>query len=145
MAAAEQLYDALYQWKKQGSLAITKTSLAFFQDLLPTAAPGNYSSSTSTYANVTVAVKSYADGFLAVVQQYTPSNGSLAEQFSRDNGTPISARDLTWSYAAFLTAANSRQGVVPGSWGAKNGNKVPSECKASAAAGTYEKPTIPRW
>jgi glucoamylase len=86
LAAAEQLYDAIYQWKKQGSLAITQTSLPFFQDLVSSAAPGNYSSSSSTYSSITEAVKSYADGFYTIVQQYTPSNGSLAEQFARDNG-----------------------------------------------------------
>jgi hypothetical protein len=32
LAAAEQLYDALYTWNKQGYITVTATSLAFFQD-----------------------------------------------------------------------------------------------------------------
>jgi glucoamylase len=32
LAAAEQLYDALYTWNKQGYITVTSTSLAFFQD-----------------------------------------------------------------------------------------------------------------
>jgi glucoamylase len=145
LAAAEQLYDAIYQWKKQGSLAITQTSLPFFQDLVSSAAPGNYSSSSPTYCSITEAVKSYADGFYTIVQQYTPSNGSLAEQFTRDNGTPISARDLTWSYAAFLTAASRRNGIVPHSWGASKASQVPSQCQGGSASGTYVTPTVSSW
>ena len=51
-------------------------------------------------------------------RKHTPDDVSLAEQFSRNDGRPISARDLTWSYVAFLTAYNARKGVVPASWGA---------------------------
>jgi hypothetical protein len=51
-------------------------------------------------------------------QKYTPSSGALAEQYNRADGTPLSAVDLTWSYAAFLTAYNARANVIPASWGA---------------------------
>jgi len=51
-------------------------------------------------------------------QKYTPSSGALAEQYNRADGTPLSAVDLTWSYAAFLTAYNARANVLPASWGA---------------------------
>ncbi|KAJ5444026.1 Glycoside hydrolasefamily 13 [Penicillium daleae] len=145
LAAAEQLYNALYQWKTQGSLSITQTSLPFFQDLVSSAATGNYSSSSSTYTSVTSAVKEYADGFVSIVQQYTPSNGSLAEQFTRDNGTPTSARDLTWSYAAFLTAASRRDGTVPASWGASTANEVPTQCQGGSATGSYATPSVGSW
>lgn len=145
LAAGEQLYDALYQWKKQGSLAITQTSLPFFQDLVSSATVGNYSSSSPIYTSISNAVKTYADGFVSIVQQYTPSNGSLSEQFSRDNGTPLSARDLTWSYAAFLTAADRKAGAMPKSWGASTANKVPSKCKGGSATGTYVTPTATSW
>ncbi|KAJ5364263.1 glycosyl hydrolase family 15 [Penicillium cataractarum] len=145
LAAAEQLYDALYQWKTQGSLSITQTSLPFFQDLVSSAAVGNYSSSSSTYSSITSAVQGYADGFVSIVQQYTPSNGSLAEQFTRDNGTPTSAGDLTWSYAAFLTAASRRNGTVPSSWGASSANTVPNQCQGGSATGSYATPSVGSW
>lgn len=51
--------------------------------------------------------------------KYTPSNGGLAEQFSKNNGAPLSAVDLTWSYASALTAFQARSGLVSASWGAK--------------------------
>jgi glucoamylase len=158
LAAAEQLYDALYTWNKQGYITVTSTSLAFFKDLsssviagkhdhllqillvfgtlkaslhlsphitnyailkfiiqtmLTRGYPGTYASSTSTYTTLYNAVKTYADGYVNIVATYAQSNGSLAEQFSRSNGAPLSAYDLTWSYAAFLTAAARRAGVVP--------------------------------
>lgn len=141
LAAAEQLYDALYQWSKNGSLTITTTSLAFFRDLSSSVATGTYASSSSTYTTLTAAIKTYADGYMSIVEQYTPSGGGLAEQFSRTNGTPLSATDLTWSYAAFLTAAARRNGQVPASWGESSANTVPSSCSGTSAQGTYVTPT----
>lgn len=74
---------------------------------------GTYASSTSTYTTLYNAVKTYADGYVNIVATYAQTNGSLSEQFSRSNGAPLSAYDLTWSYAALLTAAARRAGVVP--------------------------------
>lgn len=141
LAAAEQLYDALYQWNRIGSITITSTSLAFWQDLYPSAAVGTYASSTSTYATLYNAVQTYADGYFNNVANYTPSGGHLAEQYSRSTGAPLSAADLTWSYAAFLTAAAARAGIVPASWGASTGDSLPGTCSSSAASGTYSTAT----
>ncbi|CAL5871099.1 uncharacterized protein PFLUO_LOCUS5345 [Penicillium psychrofluorescens] len=145
MAAAELLYDALYQWNKQGSLSVTQISLPFFQSLVSSAAAGNYSSSSATYSSLTGAVKTYADGFMSIVEQYTPSNGSMSEQFSRDDGTPLSASDLTWSYAAFMTAVARRNGTMPGTWGESGANTVPTQCEGTSANGTYVTPTAVSW
>ena len=54
------------------------------------------------------------DLFVARVRLHTPANGALAEQFSRENGYAKSARDLTWSYASFLTAIHFRNHVLKG-------------------------------
>lgn len=67
LAAAEQLYDALYQWSRIGSLTITEVSLGFFQDLYSSAATGTYSASSATYSSIVDAVGTYADGFLSIV------------------------------------------------------------------------------
>lgn len=117
------------------------TSLAFFQDFSPSIATGSYDSSTSTYATLTKAIKSYADGYMSIVEKYTPPNGSLAEQFSRSDGTQLSAGDLTWSYAAFLTAVARRNGQMPASWGESSANTVPSACSGTSEQGTYMTPT----
>ncbi|KAG6879165.1 hypothetical protein C0992_004698 [Termitomyces sp. T32_za158] len=115
LAVAEQLYDALIVWNTIGSLTVTSVSLPFFTNLVPNITEGTYWSGT-TYAVLTTAVREYADSFVSVVAKYTPADGSLAEQFTRTDGTPTSARDLTWSYAALLTANNARNGVVPATW-----------------------------
>ncbi|OJD31405.1 glycoside hydrolase family 15 protein [Diplodia corticola] len=141
LAAAEQLYDALYTWTREGSLTIDDVSLAFFQDVYPSAAAGTYAANSDTFVAILNAVKTYADGYVGIVQAYTPADGSLAEQFSRDDGAPLSAPDLTWSYAAFLTAAARRDSVVPASWSAESADDVPAACAAGSASGTYASAT----
>ncbi|OPB42498.1 GH15 glucamylase with starch binding domain [Trichoderma guizhouense] len=140
-AAAEQLYDSVYVWKKTGSITVTSTSLAFFQELVPGVAAGTYSSSQSTFTSIINAVSTYADGFLSEAAKYVPADGSLAEQFDRNTGTPLSAVHLTWSYASFLTAAARRAGVVPPSWASSGANSVPSSCSGASVVGSYSRPT----
>jgi glucoamylase len=137
LAAAEQLYDAIYQWNKIGSITVTSTSLAFWQDLDSSIATGTYAASSATYSTLVSAVQSYADGYVSVVEKYTPSSGSLAEQFSKSDGSPVSASDLTWSYAAFLTAISRRDAAVPASWGETTASSVPGVCSATTYSGTY--------
>ncbi|KAF5315001.1 hypothetical protein D9619_007127 [Psilocybe cf. subviscida] len=124
-AVAEQLYDALIVWNQQKSLTVTSTSLAFFRQFAPSVAAGTFASTTSTFTTITGAVKTFADGFLAINAKFTPSNGGLSEQFDKGTGSPLSAADLTWSYASALTVFAARKGTVPASWGA-NGLAVPS-------------------
>ncbi|KAJ5381374.1 Glucoamylase [Penicillium cataractarum] len=145
LAAAEQLYDAIYQWNKIGSITITSTSLAFFQDVYSSAAVGTYASSSSTFTSIISAVKTYADGYVSIAQAHAFTNGSLSEQYDKSSGLSLSARDLTWSYAALLTANMRRNGVVPPSWGASSANTVPSSCSMGSAAGTYATPTATSW
>lgn len=132
-AAAEQLYSALYQWDKVGSITIDSVSLPFFKDLISSSATGTFAKSSTTYKSLVTAVKNYADGYMAIVQKYTPSNGGLAEQFDKNTGSPLSAVDLTWSYAAFLTAMERRSGIMTPTWGEPQNNVRPSVCTAPAA------------
>lgn len=97
-------------------------------------AVGTYTSSTSTFTTLTLAIKTFADGFIAENAKYTPSNGGLAEQYSRSDGTPVSAVDLTWSYASALTAFAARDGKTYASWGAA-GLTVPSTCSSGGSGG----------
>ncbi|KAI3340287.1 family 15 glycosyl hydrolase [Ustulina deusta] len=144
LAAAEQLYDALYVWQTTGSITVTSTSLAFFKDLVPSVTAGTYDSASSTYTTIYSAVFLYADGFIDKVSQYAQTNGSLAEQYDRNTGAPLSARDLTWSYASFLTAAARRAGVVPAGWAGANpaATSVPGACVATSQAGSYSTVTV---
>ncbi|KAH8690676.1 putative glucan 1,4-alpha-glucosidase [Talaromyces proteolyticus] len=145
LAAAEQLYDAIYQWNKVGSITITSTSLAFFQDVYSSAAVGTYASGSSAFTAIISAVKTYADGYVSIVQAHAAANGSLSEQYDKTYGSELSARDLTWSYAALLTANMRRSGIVPPSWGASSANTVPSSCSTGSATGTYSTATATSW
>lgn len=149
LAAAEQLYDALYVFDAQGRITVTNTSLPFFQDLVPDITIGTYfasnsstSTKPSTFTTLHDAISAYADGFVQFVATYAQSNGSLSEQFSKSEGSPLSAYDLTWSYAAVLTAAARQGGEVPASWGAPTGNTLPETCEPTFVVGTYSLATI---
>lgn len=72
-AAAEVLYDALYQWNRIGSITIDSTSLAFFEDVYSSAAVGTYSSSSTAYSSIVSAVKTYADGYLSIAVRIPPA------------------------------------------------------------------------
>jgi glucoamylase len=145
LSTAEQLYSALYQFNKAGSITITSTSLPFWQAIYSSAAAGTYASSSLTFTSLTSALKTYADGYVNVVKKYTPSTGALAEQFDKSSGAPLSAVDLTWSYASFLTMQNARNNMVPASWGAASANKVPASCSSTSATGTYSAATNTAW
>ncbi|GKT62133.1 glucoamylase P [Colletotrichum tofieldiae] len=139
LGAAEFLYDAIAQWNAQSQIKVDATSLPFFTDLYPSVKEGTYqkcSNISGAYASITSAVQAYADSFVEVAQKYTPANGSLAEQFNKATGTPLSARDLTWSYASFITMAERRAGLYPPSW-VPTSAEVPATCAASSTTGLY--------
>lgn len=124
-AAAEQLYDAIYQWIHIQSIPVTSLSLPFFQQIYPNAKVGTYSVISIEGVAILVAVRKYADGFVAINKKYVGASGELSEQFNRTTGVPTSAVDLTWSYASALTAFDARTFLAPGSWGA-SGLKAPN-------------------
>ncbi|KAI8632130.1 carbohydrate-binding module family 20 protein [Xylariaceae sp. FL1651] len=139
--AAEYLYDAVAQWKAQRSLTIDTISLPFFQDIYPAAHAKTYmpSGKFSEFSRILKAVTDYADSFVAVIEQYTPANGSLAEQFNKASPfKPLSARDLTWSYAAFVSMAERRAGQYSPSWVPAEGTiSVPRQCQSGSTKGVY--------
>lgn len=145
LAAAEQLYCALYTWNRTGSITVTQTSLPFFKDFGSSISAGSYPSDSTTYSNLMSSIRNYADGYVAIIQTYAFPNGSLSEQFDKSTGEPLSAHDLTWSYASFLTAAARRAGVVSYSWNSAGGNTVPGTCSGGGAQGTYITATATNW
>jgi glucoamylase len=55
------------------------------------------------------AVLDRGDMFIAMVRANTPASGELSEQFDQTTGAQTSAKNLAWSYAAFITAFASRK------------------------------------
>ena len=52
------------------------------------------------------------DAFLQRVQFHAKSDGGLDEQFNRDSGYMVSARDLTWSYSEMIEATWEREAAL---------------------------------
>jgi glucoamylase len=52
------------------------------------------------------------DAYLETVRTYTPADGELSEQFDKKTGAQSSARQLAWSYAAFISCVGARRAVV---------------------------------
>ncbi len=54
------------------------------------------------------------DQFMATVAAFTPPSGELSEQFDQKTGAQTSAKSLTWSHAALLSAAARRKAALQG-------------------------------
>ena len=52
--------------------------------------------------------RSRGDAFLQTVRAFTPADGQLSEQFDQRTGEQTSAKQLGWSYAAFISCAQAR-------------------------------------
>jgi glucoamylase len=52
------------------------------------------------------------DAYLETVRAYTPPDGELSEQFDKKTGAQSSARQLAWSYAAFISCIGARRAVI---------------------------------
>jgi glucoamylase len=128
------LYDAVYQINRTGRLVVDKISLPFFKDLSNDTALGVYTGSALT--QMLNKMTTYADGFVATIQPHLVTNGSISEQFNKTTGEETSASKLTWSFAAFVTAARRRAGYYPASWGATsalaNTNLTAGQCKGTS-------------
>ena len=140
LGAAEFLYNAVAQWHYQRFITVDAASLPFFRDLYPTATQQTYHrcNRESDFSRILQEVTTYADSFVVVMQKYTPEDGSLAEQFTRTPpGSPLSARDLTWSYAAFVTMSQRRAGQYPPSWVPVSRTPPPAVCSGTSTPGVY--------
>jgi glucoamylase len=54
----------------------------------------------------------HGDAFLETVRAFTPPSGDMSEQFDQRSGVQRSAPQLAWSYAAFISCAESRRHVI---------------------------------
>lgn len=112
-AAAELMYAADDSIRKKKNITITKTSEQFYQQFLPTASADTvFSAGDKEYETILRGMRAHGDEFLATVRHFAQTNGSLSEQYNRDTGKPQGARDLTWSYGAFISAVQQRRGEL---------------------------------
>lgn len=129
-AVAETLYRTASHLSSTSTLAITNVSLPFWRSILPESSPlrqslqiGTYNAGSGarpnsnhveakTYAVALHRLRRIADSFLDVVKTHTAGDGSLSEQFDSITGFERGARDLTWSYGAFLDALRARKTLL---------------------------------
>lgn len=115
--AAEILFRTVEHLTATGTLTVTNLSLPFYTALLsPTSlqplAGSSYTTSSPLFQSVIQRLKDVADEFMEVVRRHAAADGGLSEQFDRDTGFETGARDLTWSYGAFLQAVWARKRVL---------------------------------
>jgi len=55
------------------------------------------------------ALMAKGDAILSRVREFVPESGDLSEQFDKTTGAQTSAKDLSWSYACFITAWHARE------------------------------------
>lgn len=110
LAAAEVLNTAVAVSNSRGSLSVTSTSLPFYKQFSSSATTGTFNSGSSQYTALTSGMRAMANGFVDIVNSHAWPNGSLNEEFNRDTGFNQGARDLTWSYAAFVSNDLASQG-----------------------------------
>lgn len=113
LTTAEVLYTASKGFSTAGKITVSSLTQSFFRQFLPSATAGTtYASGSTGFSTLVAGLKTYGDTFVATAQLHAANNGSLSEQFGRNDGFMTGARDLTWSYASFLTTAAARAGTL---------------------------------
>ncbi|KAI9827185.1 MAG: Glucoamylase, intracellular sporulation-specific [Thelocarpon impressellum] len=113
-SAAELLYRAALHFKYQGSIRVSSLGLPFWHALNPhITRPCVLTARSHPSFHVTLELLvEAADGFLAVIRRHADDSGALSEQFDGVTGMERGARDLTWSYGAFIEAVAARDAFV---------------------------------
>lgn len=79
---------------------------------LPPEALGDASIGSQIRDGLFKAILDRGDMFMSMVRAHTPASGEFSEQFDQTNGLQTSAKNLAWSYAAFITAFDSRRAAI---------------------------------
>jgi glucoamylase len=104
LAAAEFYFRLAAVLGSGADMPVTAENLRFRQRLGLAGAPG----SPAGAAERAQLALERGDAIMRTVQAFTPKGGELSEQFDQRSGAQASAKHLSWSYAAFITAAASR-------------------------------------
>jgi glucoamylase len=114
-SAAEVLYRTASHLSASESLTTTPLNVDFYAALLPPSSAPRLSVNTTytpddePFKTVVERLRHVGDEFLEVVKSHVDGEGSMSEQFDRETGFLRGARDLTWSYGAFLQAVRARR------------------------------------
>ena len=115
LAAGELYLRAAKGWEGAGQVRVTALNAPFFsalnaQKFGSLKAGQVLGKDDQRFRDVLSELRSAADRQLRRVKYHAYPDGSLSEQMNRHTGFMQSARDLTWNYAAVLTALAQRGG-----------------------------------
>jgi len=109
---AETLFRTASQLQTSRSLTVSERGSSFWAALIQSdkIKPGyTYLPSDTLFNTAIHRLQGLADEYLEVIRSHTSAEGSLSEQFDRHTGFERGARDLTWSYGAFLAVVAARK------------------------------------
>ncbi|KAJ6263083.1 Glucoamylase [Drechslerella dactyloides] len=110
-AMAELFYNAATTFTAANKITVTPATAKFWAYFAPTAsvkAGTTYPSNSDTFKTMVRALQGWGDMWLRTVKYWAPADGRFPEEFDRESGAGVGAKDLTWSYASFLTAGAAR-------------------------------------
>lgn len=113
-ALAEFMYRVSKEYSSAEQIVVSSVSKPFFDFFAPSAklvTGQTYIQSTKQFRQAINGINGWGDAFVRTIKQYMPASGALSEQFNKKTGQPQGAADLSWSYAALLTAAFARADV----------------------------------
>lgn len=115
-SAAEVLYQTASHITRS-NVTITSRGLPFYSALLSSSSlkpeeGTTYGPEDAIFHSIVQRLKLVGDEFLEVVKTHVDAEGSMSEQFDRVTGYMRGARDLTWSYGAFLQAIRARKDLA---------------------------------
>ncbi|KAI8904211.1 Six-hairpin glycosidase-like protein [Powellomyces hirtus] len=124
-AVAEYMYVTVGQWLDEGRIVIdggSEGERRFFERVVGGSLGGEdgrqqrqtvvWSRSSDVFRQLVCNATLIGDAFLYRVKYHAGAEGRLSEQMNRHTGFEQGARDLTWSYAAVVTAKWARDEVV---------------------------------
>ncbi len=110
-AMAEYFVRLRGELKAHGQVNVTSISRPFFEALTRQnlSQQRRLVSGDPTFTAVLQALQDRSDAFIRRAKFHTGDGGHQSEQFNRVHGQMQSARDLTWSYASFLSLRRIRE------------------------------------
>lgn len=105
----ELLHKAATEFTRKGKIEINGINQAFFQALgVSASSRERLSTRDSKFQEILAKLRTRGDEYISRAGFHSGKDGRLSEQINRHTGFMQGAHDLTWSYAAFITAYWSR-------------------------------------
>ena len=114
LAVAEHHYQLIAEYIRSKAFTVTPLSLSFFESLgVPNVRAGKtYRLGTPEFKDTIIIIGKYAESLFRRVKYHLRGNPKMDEQYSRFDGHPLSAENLTWSYASVLTTNHARKEAI---------------------------------